>query len=266
MHHSRFDLPPKSRYTKRKGRPMTEPKDTHFGFKTVGWDEKQSHVRSVFDSVASRYDLMNDVMSMGAHRLWKRHMVDSLRLTDGMQVLDLAGGTGDIGFAMRKRAAIHLTICDINAEMLKAGRARGFDKNIRDLNWVCGNAECLPLPDQAFDVVTIAFGIRNVTDIPAALRDMRRVLKPGGRLACLEFSQPTAALRPIYDRYSFSVIPRMGEWITKDRDSYQYLVESIRRFPTQDVFADMIRDAGFSQVRYDNLSAGVVALHTGYKI
>ncbi len=245
---------------------MTQQKETHFGFKTVDWDEKQSRVRGVFDSVASRYDIMNDVMSLGAHRLWKRYMVDTLRLQDDMQVLDLAGGTGDIGFAMRKRAAIDLTICDINAEMLGQGRARGFDTNIRDVKWVCGNAECLPLPDAQFDVVTIAFGIRNVTDIGAALHEMYRVLKPSGRLLCLEFSHPVAALKPIYDAYSFKLIPRMGEWIAKDRDSYQYLVESIRRFPTQDDFAQMMTDAGFAQARYDNLSGGIVALHSGYRI
>lgn len=269
---------------------MTHSNTTHFGFETVGIEEKTQRVRDVFDSVASSYDRMNDVMSLGLHRLWKREFVAGLGLRDGMNILDLAGGTGDIAFLMRNRADAAITVCDINAEMLKVGRTRAFDKAIvsfprkresqedcspedprlrgdNALRWLCGNAESLPLPANQFDRCTIAFGIRNVTDIPAALKDIHRVLKPGGQFACLEFSEvKPAILKPLYERYSFELIPRFGEWIAKDRDSYQYLVESIRRFPNQSAFASMIRDAGFEQVSYRNLSAGVVAIHKGWKI
>lgn len=244
-----------------------EQTKTHFGYQNVAWDEKASRVRSVFDSVASNYDVMNDVMSGGMHRLWKAQMVRDLRLQDGMRILDLAGGTGDIAFRMRKGAQLGITVCDINASMLEHGRNRAFDKGFSDLEWVCGNAECLPLPSRQFDVCTIAFGIRNVTDIPKALKDIHRTLKPGGRFVCLEFSYVTnPALKPIYDTYSFSCIPRFGEWIAKDRDSYQYLVESIRRFPKQEAFAKMMKEAGFEQVSYRNLTGGVVAIHSGWRI
>jgi len=240
---------------------------THFGFESVEWDEKAARVRGVFDSVASRYDIMNDAMSGGMHRLWKGHMVRSLRLRDGMQILDLAGGTGDIAFRMIKQQAVDVVVCDINATMLSEGRNRAIDKSIEGTHWLCGNAECLPLPDATFDACTIAFGIRNVTDIPAALRDIYRILKPGGQFACLEFSHVTnPLLKPAYEWYSFQCIPRMGELITKDRASYQYLIESIRQFPKQETFAQMIRDAGFSQVSYHNLNGGIVALHKGWRI
>jgi demethylmenaquinone methyltransferase / 2-methoxy-6-polyprenyl-1,4-benzoquinol methylase len=246
---------------------MDTQKSTHFGFQSVDWNEKTAKVRGVFDSVASKYDLMNDVMSLGLHRLWKRDFVSSLQLKDGQRVLDLAGGTGDIAFLMSRMANLDITVCDINAAMLAQGRDRAIDKNITDLLWNCGNAETLPFADRSYDRCTIAFGIRNVTDIPAALKEILRVLKPGGRFACLEFSTLTLPMmKPIYDQYSFKAIPQFGQWLTGDRDSYQYLVESIRRFPDQARFAEMIKDAGFSQVKWRNLSGGVVAIHSGWRV
>ncbi len=245
---------------------------THFGFTDVPWNEKQSRVRAVFDGVAASYDRMNDAMSFGMHRLWKREFVNALPLRAGISMLDLAGGTGDIAFRMSERAAekalpIAITLCDINHEMLRVGEARAMDRNWRDLQWVCGNAEKLPMPDGSFDIVTIAFGIRNVTDIPAALREAHRVLKPGGLFACLEFSNVSPALlRKAYDAYSFGVIPHLGKMIAGDRDSYQYLVESIRQFPDRARFAAMLQEAGFAQVSAVPMSAGVVAVHRGWKV
>lgn len=242
-------------------------KTTHFGYESVGWDEKTQRVRGVFNSVASRYDVMNDVMSLGMHRLWKRDFAGSLNLQNGMKVLDLAGGTGDIAFLMQRAASIDVTVCDINEMMLREGRDRAIDRNITGPEWLCGNAESLPFADGSFDRCTIAFGIRNVTDIPAALKEIQRVLKPGGRFACLEFSHPTVpVLKPVYERYSFDLIPRFGEWIAKDRESYQYLIESIRQFPNQKRFASMIEAAGLTQVKWRNLTGGIVAIHSGWKI
>tara|TARA_B100001123_G_scaffold401841_1_gene488940 strand:+ start:3599 stop:4324 length:726 start_codon:yes stop_codon:yes gene_type:complete len=238
---------------------------THFGFETIDSEQKTGRVRAVFDSVASRYDVMNDVMSAGMHRLWKDRFVGSLKLRDGLQILDLAGGTGDIAQRMRQRAEVDVTLCDINLEMLKAGRGRA--QQIAGAQWVCGNGETLPFPTASFDRVTIAFGIRNVTDIPACLAECKRVLKPGGLFACLEFSHlPNASLQQLYDMYSFAFIPRMGQLIANDRESYQYLVESIRRFPDQEHFADMLRDAGLERVTYRNLSGGIVAMHQGWRL
>lgn len=262
---------------------------THFGFETVEAEEKTRRVRGVFNSVASNYDRMNDVMSLGLHRLWKRDFVSGLRLRAGQQVLDVAGGTGDIAFLMRQSAEVAISLCDINHEMLKVGRQRSIKpssfRTLRPhrrnldpspasglalddaLTWVTGNAECLPFPSHHFDCVTIAFGIRNVTDIPAALREMFRVLKVGGQFACLEFSDvQNDVLKPLYDAYSFSLIPRFGEWVAGDKASYQYLVESIRQFPNQVRFAQMLREAGFEQVSYRNLTGGVVAIHKGWKL
>lgn len=240
---------------------------THFGFKTVGENEKESLVRGVFDSVASRYDVMNDLMSGGLHRLWKNDMVGWLAPRNGQSILDVAGGTGDIAFRLLDRACCHVTVCDINDHMLAEGRNRAVDRNIlHDIEWVCGNAESLPLPDNSYDAYTIAFGIRNVTHIDVALKEAFRVLKPGGRFLCLEFSRVTHDwLQKAYDAYSFYAIPKIGKWVTGDADSYQYLVESIRQFPDQDRFADMIRAAGFSNVQYRNLTQGVVAIHSGRK-
>lgn len=242
---------------------------THFGFRTVDEDAKAGMVHSVFSSVASKYDIMNDVMSVGIHRLWKDAMMDWLAPRDGQHLLDVAGGTGDIAFRFLKRApGARATVCDMTQGMLDEGMKRAEAANLGDrLSWVCGDAMDLPFEDDSFDRYTISFGIRNVTRIDDALAEACRVLKPGGRLMVLEFSQlPDAGLQKLYDLYSFNVIPRMGQVIANDRDSYQYLVESIRRFPDQERFAGMIRDAGFSQVKYRNLSLGIAALHSGWKI
>ena len=250
---------------------------THFGFKDVNEAEKQSLVRGVFDSVADKYDIMNDVMSGGLHRVWKNDLVRDLRPKPGMHLLDVAGGTGDIAFRFLKAAnskseektiSAKVTVCDINTNMLSAGRDRAIDQGIFDpIDWVTGNAEMLPLPDNSVDAYTIAFGIRNVTHIDKALEEAHRVLKPGGRFMCLEFSKvDLPVLKKIYDVYSFKLIPHFGEMITGDKDSYQYLVESIRKFPTQEKFEKMIKTAGFKKTSYRNLSGGIVAIHSGYRI
>ncbi len=243
---------------------------THFGYETVPEDEKAGRVHGVFTSVASRYDVMNDAMSMGVHRLWKDAMLDWIAPRPGMHLLDVAGGTGDIAFRFldRLKGDGHATVLDMTEGMLVAGRARGEAEARADrLDWVVGDAMALPFPDRSFDAYTISFGIRNVTRIPDALAEAFRILRPGGRLMVLEFSRvPNAGLRRLYDLYSFNVIPRMGQAIAGDRDSYQYLVESIRRFPDQETFAGMIREAGFGQVAYRNLSMGIAALHSGWKI
>jgi len=250
---------------------MTErdTRTTDFGFQTVPYDEKAGRVRGVFSSVASRYDIMNDVMSMGIHRLWKDAMMDWLAPRPGQRLLDVAGGTGDIAFRFLDRApSTRATVLDLTEPMLVAGRARAEAESLGGrLDWVVGDAMALPFEDRIFDTYTISFGIRNVTGIDIALTEAFRVLKPGGRLMVLEFSQiPNDLMQKAYDLYSFNVIPRMGQVIAGDRDSYRYLVESIRRFPDQDRFAGMIRQAGFDQVRYRNLSMGIAALHSGWKI
>lgn len=239
-----------------------------FGFRTVNAGEKAGMVREVFSSVAGRYDLMNDLMSAGMHRLWKNHFVAKVNVPSSAAILDLAGGTGDIAVRLKHRTGAAVTVCDINEAMLNVGRDRQFDKGeAQGLRWVCGNAEHLPVPDSSLDVITIAFGLRNVTDIPQALRDAHRALKPGGQFLCLEFSQVVIpAMAKLYDHYSFSFIPKIGALVTKDRDSYQYLVESIRMFPKQEKLSAMMREAGFERVNYENLSMGVVAIHRGWKI
>ena len=258
---------------------------THFGFRTVNAAEKQGMVRDVFDSVASKYDIMNDLMSGGVHRLWKARMIDWLNPRPGQRFLDVAGGTGDIAFRILDRANARLqhdaksrdeghadpaqvTVCDINQEMLKVGRARALDAGrVSGLDWVCGNAESLPFPDAHFDAYTIAFGIRNVTYIDKALREARRVLKPGGRFLCLEFSKVVVpGMDEIYDVYSFTLLPKIGKLVAKDEESYRYLAESIRKFPNQDTFAAMIRDAGLGSVKVRNLSGGIAALHSAWRI
>lgn len=243
---------------------------THFGYREVDESQKESLVRGVFSSVASRYDHMNDVMSFGIHRLWKREMLNTLNPKPGTHLLDVAGGTGDIAFAfLDKQPDAHATLCDINPDMLHYGQKRAIDKGVipDSLSWYCGNAEALPFPDNHFHYYTIAFGIRNVTHINNALAEAKRVLKPGGRFLCLEFSKVhEPVLQKFYQFYSFKLIPQFGRWIAKDRDSYQYLVESIERFPCQMAFADMIKNAGFQQVTYRNLSGGIVALHSGWKV
>ncbi len=242
-------------------------KTTHFGNRDVPEGEKAGLVHGVFSNVASKYDVMNDVMSVGIHRLWKDGMMDWLAPRSGQRLLDVAGGTGDIAFRFLKRApGSEAVVCDMTEDMLIEGQRRAEAELLNDrLEWVVGDAMALPFEDRTFDVYTISFGIRNVTRIEDALSEARRVLKPGGRLMVLEFSQlPNAGLQQLYDLYSFNVIPRMGQVIAGDRDSYQYLVESIRKFPDQDRFAGMIRDAGFDQVRYRNLSMGIAALHSGW--
>jgi demethylmenaquinone methyltransferase/2-methoxy-6-polyprenyl-1,4-benzoquinol methylase len=248
---------------------MTERPNTHFGFREVPEADKAGLVHGVFTRVASRYDVMNDLMSAGVHRLWKAAMMDWLAPRNGQHLLDVAGGTGDIAFRFLERAPqARATVCDLTEAMLVEGRARAEAARLSDrLNWVVGDAMALPFATGSFDRVTISFGIRNVTRIPDALAEFHRVLKPGGRLLVLEFSQlPVPALQWLYDRYSFNVIPPLGQLVAQDRDSYQYLVESIRRFPDQEAFAGMIRDAGFGRVGYRNLSMGIAALHSGWKV
>lgn len=242
---------------------------THFGFETVREDEKAGRVQGVFSSVAARYDVMNDVMSLGIHRVWKDAMMDWLAPRAGQRLLDVAGGTGDISFRFLKRAgAGHATVLDLTEPMLVEGRKRAEAADMAEhLDWVVGDAMALPFDDAAFDVYTISFGIRNVTRPEVALAEAYRVLKPGGRLMVLEFSQiPNPAMQWAYDRYSFNMIPAMGQMIANDRDSYQYLVESIRRFPDQETFLDMVRTAGFEHAKYRNLSLGIACLHSGWKI
>jgi len=252
---------------------MTGPSAT-FGFRDVDPAEKAGMVRGVFDRVASRYDLMNDLMSAGVHRLWKDAVASRLNPQPGEFIIDCAGGTGDMArrFARLARGAqlrrggddAKIFVMDYNAEMVAAGRERGGEPEIA---WSVGDAQRLPLPDACADAYVISFGIRNVTDIPAALREARRVLKPGGRFLCLEFSRPpTEMLRKAYDAYSFKVIPAIGEMVAKDRDSYQYLVESIRRFPDQQTFLTMIQEAGFKRAGYTNFTGGVAAMHHGWAL
>ena len=246
-----------------------EPRQTHFGFRDVAEDEKAGLVHGVFSRVASKYDVMNDLMSVGVHRLWKTAMMDWLAPRNGQLLLDVAGGTGDIAFRFLDRApGARVTVCDMTESMLVEGRRRAEAGRLEGrLDWVTGDAMALPFADASFDRYTISFGIRNVTRIPQALAEAFRVLRPGGRLMVLEFSQlPVPAMQWAYDRYSFNVIPPLGQMVAGDRDSYQYLVESIRRFPDQDTFAGMIRDAGFDRVRFRNLSMGIAALHSGWKL
>jgi len=247
----------------------TPESTTHFGFQTVREDEKAGRVQGVFTSVASKYDIMNDVMSMGIHRIWKDAMMDWLAPRAGQRLLDVAGGTGDISFRFLKRAGYgHATVLDLTESMLVEGRKRAEADRMADiLDWVTGDAMALPFADNTFDVYTISFGIRNVTRPQDALNEAFRVLKPGGRLMVLEFNQiPNDGLQKLYDLYSFNVIPRMGKLIADDRDSYQYLVESIRKFPDQETFLSMVRQAGFENAKYRNLSMGIACLHSGWKL
>ena len=250
---------------------MTDRSDktTHFGAETIPEGEKAGRVRGVFNSVASKYDVMNDVMSVGIHRIWKDAMMAWLAPRPGQRLLDVAGGTGDISFRFLDRARHgHATVLDLTEPMLIEGRKRAEAAKMADsLDWVVGDAMALPFEANSFDVYTISFGIRNVTRPQEALNEAYRVLKPGGRLMVLEFSQlPNPAMQKAYDLYSFNVIPRMGQLIANDHDSYQYLVESIRNFPDQDTFLGMVKQAGFGNAKYRNLSLGIAALHSGWKL
>lgn len=242
---------------------------THFGFQTVNEGEKAGMVHGVFTRVASKYDIMNDLMSLGIHRLWKDAMMDWLAPRPNQRLLDMAGGTGDVAFRFLGRApGATATVCDMTESMLIEGQKRAEAENLASrLEWVVADAMALPFADNSYDVFTMSFGIRNVTRIADVLTEAFRVLRPGGRLMVLEFSQlPNPALQWLYDRYSFNVIPPLGALVADDRDSYQYLVESIRKFPDQETFARMIRAAGFGQVKYRNLSMGIAALHSGWKL
>lgn len=251
---------------------MDAPRDgktTHFGFEEVAWEDKAQRVRGVFDSVAPRYDLMNDLMSGGLHRVWKQFTLSQTHLRPGQRALDVAGGTGDLarGLAAQVGEQGLVVLSDINGAMLAHGRDRLLDVGLtRGIAYAQANAERLPFADSSFDCVTIAFGLRNVTDKAAALASMRRVLRPGGQLMVLEFSQPVApGLKPLYDAYSFRVLPFLGRVIARDEDSYRYLAESIRKHPDQETLLGMMRDAGLEDCRYHNLSGGIVALHRGYR-
>ena len=254
--------------------PRTDSPDkpaetTHFGYKDVPVDDKADLVKGVFDSVASRYDIMNDLMSCGMHRLWKRYTIQHANARPGHVILDLAGGTGDLAreFARIVGDRGRVVLADINAAMLEHGRRKLVDAGIAgNVALAQVDAEALPFADNSFDRVSIAFGLRNVTDKEGALAEMNRVLKPGGKVLILEFSQPSRAIKPAYDLYSFKVLPLLGRLIAKDPDSYQYLAESIRMHPDQETLLGMMQDAGFERCRFNNLTAGIVALHTGYKI
>ena len=248
---------------------------TDFGFRQVPEKEKAPLIRAVFDSVAGRYDLMNDLMSAGIHRWWKSEMVASLKPRPGQRLLDVAGGTGDIALRALPRllrlgeaASGGAVVCDVSERMLAIGRARALDQGIlAGVEWLCADAERLPVADRSIDLYTIGFGLRNVTHIDRALSEARRVLKPGGRFLCLEFTpEITPFLQPLYDLYSFQIVPLLGQVVAGDRDAYAYLVESIRRFPRQSELAEMIAGAGLDQVKFRNLTGGVAALHSAWRL
>ena len=248
---------------------MDQNEETHFGFQQIKAGEKSAKVASVFHSVATKYDLMNDLMSGGIHRLWKQFTIETSGVRAGQSVLDIAGGTGDLTMPFSRIVGQdgQVVLADINSSMLNVGRDRLLDKGFaNNVMYTQADAQYLPFDDNSFDCVSIAFGLRNVTDKDLAFRSMLRVLKPGGKLLVLEFSKPVnPIIEKIYDRYSFSILPRLGKWVTNDADSYQYLAESIRMHPDQETLKGMMCDAGFAQVRYHNLTAGVVALHRGIK-
>jgi len=245
---------------------VTSSKDRFdFGFEKVSATEKTEKVTRVFERVSSRYDIMNDVMSFGIHRLWKRWFVESLPLHQNGVYLDVAGGTGDVASSLADRLTrfgiqAQILVSDINPAMIEVGQ-----KKFPHLSWACGSAESLPIPDNSVDVITIAFGLRNVTHRDQALAEFYRVLKPGGKMVCLEFSQPARPLQKLYDLYSFYIIPKMGEVIAQDRDAYQYLSESIRTFLTREELLALMKNVGFTRAKYETFTGGVVALHTGYK-
>ncbi len=253
---------------------MTQPNSeetlgtTHFGFRDVERGEKAHLVRNVFDTVATRYDLMNDLMSGGVHRLWKAALIDCLKPQRAMRLVDVAGGTGDIAMRFLAAGGRDATVCDINAAMVAVGRDRALDRGITAaIRWAVGDAESLPLPDATMDAYTIAFGLRNVTDLDRALAEARRVLKPGGRFLCLEFSRVVLPIvSDLYERYSFSILPWLGARVAGDADAYRYLAESIRKFPDQIALSTRISDAGLDRVSVQNLSGGIVAIHAAWRI
>lgn len=243
-------------------------KETHFGYKTVSAEEKTQRVRGVFESVAGNYDVMNDLMSMGMHRLWKIFVSQIAAVRSKQTVLDLAGGTGDLAYDHSKKVGPHghVVLCDINNAMLAVGRDRMIDRGrLENITYVQANAEYLPFADNSFDCISMAFGLRNVTYKEKCLASAYTKLKPGGKFIVLEFSKPDAWLKPAYDMYSFSVLPRLGRWVAKDEESYRYLAESIRMHPGQEELESMFQEAGFDKTRYVNMSAGIVAAHIGYK-
>ncbi len=242
-------------------------KQAHFGFRTVAEEQKQPLVQEVFSQVANHYDLMNDLMSFGLHRLWKRRLIAELPSDCDMELLDVAGGTGDIARQFIDSGGAYATVCDLNQEMLNAGQKRLYNQDCaKYMKWVQGNAQQLPFADNSYDYYSISFGIRNVTNIEQALSEAHRVIKRGGKFVCLEFSNVSyASLARLYELYSFRIIPKIGGLIAGNRDAYQYLVESIRQFPKAPAFAAMIEDAGFVDVRYTKLTFGIVAIHIGYK-
>ncbi len=246
------------------------PESAWFGFERVKPDDKTARVSRVFKSVAPHYDLMNDLMSGGLHRLWKRRLVAKMNPRKGQKILDVAGGTGDIALrcAARSEEKAHITVCDINPAMMKEGRAKAIDQGwLKEIRWIAGNAEGLPFPNRSFDTVCIAFGLRNVTKIDTALTEFFRVLKPGGRFFCLEFSPNVSPwMKKLYERYSFSVLPWLGQYVADDRNAYQYLAESIRKFPDQASLTKRMKKAGFERVRWVNLSGGIAVIHTGWRI
>lgn len=250
--------------------------DTHFGFERVSGQEKTRRVSDVFRRVAQKYDLMNDLMSLGIHRLWKDHLVWALNLTHNAQVLDVAGGTGDIAFRLYKaypHLNLNITVCDLTPQMIEVGRDRAINRGYingfgldHGIKWVCANAESLPMADNSVDLYTIAYGLRNVTHISQALKEAYRVLKPGGKFICLEFSHvKTPMLEKAYEFYSFQFLPILGEWVANDRAAYQYLVESIRQFPDQETLAELMKSSGFSTVNWQNLCGGISCIHTTEK-
>jgi demethylmenaquinone methyltransferase/2-methoxy-6-polyprenyl-1,4-benzoquinol methylase len=248
---------------------MKDERATDFGFEQVPWKDKARRVRGVFDSVAGNYDLMNDLMSAGAHRLWKRFTLSLTNLRPGQRALDVAGGTGDLAAGLAQQVGNRglVILTDINAAMLNRGRDRLTDQGrVGNIQYVQANAEKLPFAANTFDCITIGFGLRNVTDKPAALASMHRALKPGGQLLVLEFSHPVApGLKPLYDTYSFRVLPLLGKFVARDEASYRYLAESIRMHPAQDALLELMQSAGLEGCRYHNLSGGIVAVHRGYK-
>ncbi|MEM7617786.1 MAG: bifunctional demethylmenaquinone methyltransferase/2-methoxy-6-polyprenyl-1,4-benzoquinol methylase UbiE [Pseudomonadota bacterium] len=249
---------------------IKNPESVEFGTKSVTPEEKTTLVRGVFDSVADQYDVMNDLMSGGIHRGWKNHLIRRIRPKSNQAFLDVAGGTGDIAFRIRRKTGANtkITLCDLNWDMLRVGRDRAVDKGwLNDFEWITGNAEKRPVPDESYDVYTISFGLRNVTRIDDALKEAYRVLKPGGRFYCLEFSTvENPLISKIYDGFSYNIIPKIGKAVANDEDSYQYLVESIRKFPSQENLKTRMEQVGFAKTSYENLTFGVAAIHFGIKL